>query len=58
MMGQKEYDMSEYKLIHLGEVTSNQTLSGSKWVSEYAAVLNQCLQKECDGAPRTNSSGN
>ena len=56
-MGQKEY-MSEYKLIHLGEVTSNQTLSGSKWVSEYAAVLHQCLQKECDGAPCMNSSGN
>lgn len=34
MVSQKKQDMSEYKLIHLGEITLNQTLNSSKWVSE------------------------
>lgn len=46
MVGQKKQDMSEYKLIHLGEITLNQTLNSSKWVSEHADVLHQCLQRE------------
>lgn len=46
MTGQKKHNMLEHKLIHLGEITSNETLNGSKWVSGYAEVLHQCLQKE------------
>lgn len=46
MVGQKKQDMSEYKLIHLGKITLNRPLNSSKWVSEYADVLQQCLQRE------------
>lgn len=58
MTGQKKHDMSKYKLIHLGEITSNESLSGSKQVSKCADALHPCLQKECDGALCANSSGN
>lgn len=58
MVGQKKQDMSEYKLIHLGEITVSQTLNSSKWVSECADCCTSVCKEKADTTSRMNGSGN